>query len=125
LFLQVLGLTGGILPVFRLTVLRSFILILNLNCSGRDGLRWEIHNTHNSIGEAIAIAAELGAVPVTAPKAAFGHLGAGGGVVELMASVLGLAAGVVVVTASDKAIVVLLACRRRVSRTNRQACTIK
>jgi phosphoribosyl 1,2-cyclic phosphate phosphodiesterase len=26
-----------------------------------DGLRWEAHNTHNSIGEAIAIAAELGA----------------------------------------------------------------
>ncbi|MFM9010454.1 MAG: beta-ketoacyl-[acyl-carrier-protein] synthase family protein [Planctomycetota bacterium] len=45
--------------------------------------------------EAQAIAAELGDVPVTAPKSAFGHLGAGGGVVEMIASVLGLAAGVV------------------------------
>jgi len=45
--------------------------------------------------EAAAIAAELGPVPVTAPKAAFGHLGAGGGVVELAASVLGLVEGVV------------------------------
>jgi 3-oxoacyl-[acyl-carrier-protein] synthase II len=45
--------------------------------------------------EATAIAAELGDVPVTAPKAAFGHLGAGGGVVELMASLLALGAGVV------------------------------
>jgi len=45
--------------------------------------------------EAQAIAAELGDVPVTAPKSLFGHLGAGGGVVELMASVLGISAGVV------------------------------
>jgi 3-oxoacyl-[acyl-carrier-protein] synthase II len=43
--------------------------------------------------EATAIAAELGAVPVTAPKSFFGHLGAGGGAVELAASVLGLEAG--------------------------------
>ena len=43
--------------------------------------------------EAAAIAAELGTVPVTAPKSCFGHLGAGGGAVELAASVLGLAAG--------------------------------
>ncbi|MBU6310157.1 MAG: beta-ketoacyl-[acyl-carrier-protein] synthase family protein [Planctomycetes bacterium] len=48
--------------------------------------------------EAAAIAAELGDVPVTAPKAAFGHLGAGGGVVELMASLLALGAGVVPAT---------------------------
>jgi len=48
--------------------------------------------------EAAAIVAELGTVPVTAPKAAFGHLGAGGGVVELMASLLGLEAGVVPAT---------------------------
>ena len=45
--------------------------------------------------EATAIAAELGAVPVTAPKSFFGHLGAGGGVVELMASLLGLEQGLV------------------------------
>ena len=45
--------------------------------------------------EATAIAAELGAVPVTAPKSSFGHLGAGGGVVELAASILGLAHGLV------------------------------
>ena len=48
--------------------------------------------------EAAAIAAELGNVPVTAPKASFGHLGAGGGTVELVASVLGLAHGVVPAT---------------------------
>jgi len=45
--------------------------------------------------EAAAIAAELGATPVTAPKSFFGHLGAGGGAVELAASVLGLEAGLV------------------------------
>ena len=45
--------------------------------------------------EAAAIHAELGAVPVTAPKSSFGHLGAGGGVVELAASVLGLEHGLV------------------------------
>ena len=45
--------------------------------------------------EASAIAAELGSVPVTAPKGSLGHLGAGGGTVELVASVLGLAEGVV------------------------------
>lgn len=45
--------------------------------------------------EAAAIAAELGAVPVTAPKSSFGHLGAAGGIVELAASVLGLEAGLV------------------------------
>ena len=48
--------------------------------------------------EARAIAAELGAIPVTAPKSAFGHLGAGGGAVELAASILGLGAGLVPVT---------------------------
>ncbi len=45
--------------------------------------------------EAAAITAELGDVPVTAPKGSFGHLGAGGGVVEMIASVAGLAAGLV------------------------------
>ena len=45
--------------------------------------------------EAVAIRAELGGVPVTAPKSSFGHLGAGGGVVELAASVLGLGRGLV------------------------------
>jgi len=45
--------------------------------------------------EARAIRAELGDVPVTAPKSFFGHLGAGGGVVELAASVLGLERGLV------------------------------
>jgi 3-oxoacyl-[acyl-carrier-protein] synthase II len=45
--------------------------------------------------EAAAIRAELGAVPVTAPKSSFGHLGAGGGIVELAASVLGLERGLV------------------------------
>jgi 3-oxoacyl-[acyl-carrier-protein] synthase II len=45
--------------------------------------------------EAAAIAAELGTTPVTAPKSFFGHLGAGGGAVELAASVLGLETGLV------------------------------
>jgi len=45
--------------------------------------------------EARAIRAELGGVPVTAPKSFFGHTGAGGGVVELAASILGLERGLV------------------------------
>jgi len=45
--------------------------------------------------EAQAIAAELGEVPVTAPKSSFGHLGAGGGAVELVASLMGLERGLV------------------------------
>ena len=48
--------------------------------------------------EAAAIRAELGDVPVTAPKSAFGHLGAAGGVVELAASILGLERGLVPAT---------------------------
>jgi len=48
--------------------------------------------------EARAIAAALGRVPVTAPKSLFGHLGAGGGAVELAASVLGLRRGLVPAT---------------------------
>lgn len=45
--------------------------------------------------EAAAIAAELGDVPVTAPKGAMGHLGAGSGAVELAASILAIGAGLV------------------------------
>ena len=45
--------------------------------------------------EAQAIQTALGDVPVTAPKSAFGHMGAGGGAVELAASVLGLERGLV------------------------------
>ena len=48
--------------------------------------------------EAAAIRAELGDVPVTAPKSVFGHLGAGGGAVELIASLLGIEAGIVPAT---------------------------
>jgi 3-oxoacyl-[acyl-carrier-protein] synthase II len=48
--------------------------------------------------EAQAIAAELGDVPVTAAKGSFGHLGAGGGTVELVASLLGLEHGLVPAT---------------------------
>lgn len=40
--------------------------------------------------EAQAINATLGDVPVTAPKSYFGHLGAGGGAMELVASILAL-----------------------------------
>jgi 3-oxoacyl-[acyl-carrier-protein] synthase II len=45
--------------------------------------------------EARAIRAVLGGVPVTAPKAAIGHIGAGCGAVELAASILGLEQGLV------------------------------
>jgi 3-oxoacyl-[acyl-carrier-protein] synthase II len=45
--------------------------------------------------EAQAIRAVLGDVPVTAPKSYFGHLGAGGGAVEMAVSVLALAEGLV------------------------------
>ena len=48
--------------------------------------------------EATAITAELGDIPVTAPKSVFGHLGAGGSAVELAASILGLEAGLVPAT---------------------------
>ena len=43
--------------------------------------------------EAQAIRAELGDVPVTAPKSVFGNLGAAGGAVEMVASVLALVEG--------------------------------
>jgi 3-oxoacyl-[acyl-carrier-protein] synthase II len=45
--------------------------------------------------EARAIAATLGEVPVTAPKSYFGNLGAAGGAVELVASVLAFENGLV------------------------------
>jgi 3-oxoacyl-[acyl-carrier-protein] synthase II len=45
--------------------------------------------------EAAAVRAELGDVAVTAPKSYFGNTGAGGGVLELIASVLGLERGLV------------------------------
>jgi 3-oxoacyl-[acyl-carrier-protein] synthase II len=48
--------------------------------------------------EAAAIRATLGDVPVTAPKSYFGNLGAGGGVVELIASLLALREGRVPMT---------------------------
>ena len=48
--------------------------------------------------EATALAAELGTVPVTAPKSLLGHLGAGAGVVELAASLLGIERGLVPAT---------------------------
>lgn len=45
--------------------------------------------------EAAVIRRQLGDVPVTAPKSFFGHLGAGGGAVELAASVIGIGRGLV------------------------------
>ncbi|HZZ28915.1 MAG TPA: beta-ketoacyl-[acyl-carrier-protein] synthase family protein [Pirellulales bacterium] len=48
--------------------------------------------------EAQAIHALLGDVPVTAPKSFFGHLGSGGGALELAASVVGLQAGEIPIT---------------------------
>ena len=48
--------------------------------------------------EATAIRAVLGDVPVTAPKSFFGHLGASGGAVEMVASLLALKHGEIPVT---------------------------
>jgi 3-oxoacyl-[acyl-carrier-protein] synthase II len=48
--------------------------------------------------EAQAIRDVLGDVPVTAPKSFFGHLGAGGGALELAASIVGIHAGEIPVT---------------------------
>jgi len=48
--------------------------------------------------EAQAIRATLGDVPVFAPKSYFGHLGAGSGCVELVASLLAMQQGIVPVT---------------------------
>jgi 3-oxoacyl-[acyl-carrier-protein] synthase II len=48
--------------------------------------------------EAQAIHAVLGDVPVTAPKSFFGHLGAGGGAMELAASLAGMNAGEIPMT---------------------------
>jgi 3-oxoacyl-[acyl-carrier-protein] synthase II len=52
--------------------------------------------------EAQAIHSILGSVPVTAPKSFFGHLGAGGGAVELAVSILGLNAGEIPYTLNYK-----------------------
>jgi 3-oxoacyl-[acyl-carrier-protein] synthase II len=49
-------------------------------------------------GEAAAIRAVLGDIPVTAPKSMFGNLGAATGAVELGASLVGLAEGIVPAT---------------------------
>jgi 3-oxoacyl-[acyl-carrier-protein] synthase II len=57
-----------------------------------------ISTRHDDAMEAQAIQALLGAVPVTAPKSLFGHLGAGGGIVELAASVGALLHGEVPLT---------------------------
>ena len=48
--------------------------------------------------EAVALRAELGDTPVTAPKSLLGHLGAGAGAVELAASLLGIERGLVPAT---------------------------
>jgi len=48
--------------------------------------------------EARALRAELGDVPVTASKSAFGHLGAGSGLVELVATMLAVERGLVPAT---------------------------
>jgi 3-oxoacyl-[acyl-carrier-protein] synthase II len=52
----------------------------------------------NDTVEAQAIAHHLGDVPVTAPKSYFGTLGASGGAVEMVASILALEKGLVPVT---------------------------
>jgi 3-oxoacyl-[acyl-carrier-protein] synthase II len=57
-----------------------------------------LSTTRDDAAEAQAIRAELGDVPVTAPKSVFGNLGAGGGAVEMLASVMALTQGVVPAT---------------------------
>jgi 3-oxoacyl-[acyl-carrier-protein] synthase II len=54
--------------------------------------------------EAMAIREELGDVPVTAPKSFFGHLGPGGGMVELAVSLIALAQGVIPQTLNYQAL---------------------
>jgi 3-oxoacyl-[acyl-carrier-protein] synthase II len=54
--------------------------------------------THGDIREATAISELLGEVPVLAMKSYFGNLGAGGGAVELVSSVLALNSGVIPAT---------------------------
>lgn len=51
--------------------------------------------TRDDAAEAAAIFAVLGNVPVTAPKGALGHMGAGSGAVELLTALLACAHGVV------------------------------
>lgn len=63
----------------------------HVNAHGRSTL------TDDAI-EARAIREALGDIPVTAPKSFFGYLGAGGGAVEMAASVLALTQGEVPVT---------------------------
>jgi 3-oxoacyl-[acyl-carrier-protein] synthase II len=57
-----------------------------------------LSTTSDDPAEAQAIHAELGDVPVTAPKSVFGNLGAGGGAVEMLASVMALSEGMVPAT---------------------------
>src|SRR4029079_8195839 len=49
----------------------------------------------DDVAEARAIESTLSDVPVTAPKSYFGHVGPGGGAVELGVSVLGLQRGLI------------------------------
>lgn len=89
--------------VFRGTALRQ---ALRASCAAAGLAPAEVgHVNAHGLGtvemdraEALAIRAELGDVPVTAPKSFFGHLGAGGSVVELAASLLGLERGLVPAT---------------------------
>ena len=85
---------------------RALRLAIRAACQAAEIGREEVgHVNAHGVGtvpmdraEAQAIAAELGAVPVTATKSSFGHLGAGGGTVELVASLAGLARGLVPAT---------------------------
>ncbi|MFM8414489.1 MAG: beta-ketoacyl-[acyl-carrier-protein] synthase family protein, partial [Planctomycetota bacterium] len=85
---------------------RALRLAIRAACESAGLARAEVgHVNAHGVGtvpmdraEAQAIAAELGAVPVTATKSSFGHLGAGGGAVELVASLAGLARGLVPAT---------------------------
>jgi len=72
-----------------------------LDCTGLAPAAIDHVNAHglstpgDDRSEAEAIHATLGDTPVTAPKSFFGHLGAGGGLVELAASLVGIAHGLV------------------------------
>jgi 3-oxoacyl-[acyl-carrier-protein] synthase II len=88
---------------FRGTAIRKVLT----ECLARAGMQPDDLSHVNAHGlstvdddryEAQAIRAVLGDVPVTAPKSYFGHLGAGGGAVELVASLMALEDGEIPLT---------------------------
>ncbi len=84
----------GIRRSIRQALRMSDIAAANIGHVNAHGLS----TTSDDPAEAQAIHAELGDVPVTAPKSVFGNLGAGGGAVEMLASVMALTEGMVPAT---------------------------